>query len=310
VNLVGWLLIGALAAVATASAVAWKWQLNLSRATATACLLAAFVAIAIGIIVSSTSQPGFLGAPAVWIGTLALGIVTVLVRFYRDPERTSPEGDDLVVSPADGTVLYVKESIGGVIPAAEKKGREYRLDELTKTQLRRSDAVILGIGLSMLDVHVNRAPISGRVRLQNRFPGRFGSLRRPEMVFENERATIVVERDSLEVAVVLIASRLVRRIVTFVDVGESIARGQRIGVIRFGSQVDLVLPSSGVDVLVKPGERVVAGETVLATLTSQEAAALRPGDAARSVDGGHSAPRDGMPGRLAEKALEEESLGD
>jgi phosphatidylserine decarboxylase len=299
VDLAGWILIGALAAVATASALAWKWQLNVTRATAMACLLAAFVGIAVGLLLSATSQPGFLGAPAVWIGTLALCLATVLVRFFRDPVRTAPAGDDLVVSPADGTVLYVKESIGGVIPAATKKGREYRLEELTKTKLRRSDGVILGIGLSMLDVHVNRAPISGRVSLQDRFPGRFGSLRRPEMVFENERATIVIERDSLEVAVVLIASRLVRRIVTFVDVGDPIALGQRIGVIRFGSQVDLVLPSSGVDVLVKPGERVVAGETVLATLAPPEAAL---GDRATLPEASTTDIRlyaDGSPGPLA-----------
>ena len=121
--------------------------------------------------------------------------------------------------------------------------------------------------MSFLDVHVNRAPIAGRAVVARHFPGPFGSLRRPEMVFENERATTVLERGGLQVAVVQIASRLVRRIVTFVQEGTSWRAGQRIGVIRFGSQVDVVLPlRHGLVVVVKPGDRVVAGETTIATL--------------------------------------------
>jgi phosphatidylserine decarboxylase len=161
--------------------------------------------------------------------------------------------------------LYVRESQGGLLPVASKNGRRYALQELTKTPLLSGDAVVVGIGLSLLDVHVNRAPVAGRVALVSRFPGRFGSLRRPEMVFENERATMVIEHGRWQVAVVLIASRLVRRIVTFVSEGDQVAAGQRLGMIRFGSQVDLVLPApNDLDVSVRPGDRVRAGESIIA----------------------------------------------
>jgi phosphatidylserine decarboxylase len=125
--------------------------------------------------------------------------------------------------------------------------------------------------MSFLDVHINRAPIAGHIRLRRHFPGRFGSLGRADMVFENERATTVIERPDYEIAVVQIASRLVRQIAAYVDVGENVALGQRIGVIRLGSQVDVVLPArAGLHVNVKPGQRVRAGESILATLTPQQ----------------------------------------
>ena len=97
--------------------------------------------------------------------------------------------------------------------------------------------------------------------------GGFGSLRDPENLRRNERNTIVLSGKCGEVAVVQIASRLVRQIVSFVEVGDSVEAGQRIGVIRFGSQVDLVLPArDGIEVLVEPGQRVRAGETVVARI--------------------------------------------
>jgi phosphatidylserine decarboxylase len=138
---------------------------------------------------------------------------------------------------------------------------------------------VIGIAMSFLDVHVNRAPISGRVAVLRRFPGLFGSLRRPEMLFENERATVVIERGDIQVAVVQIASRLVRRIVAYVEEGDDVAAGQRIGMIRFGSQVDLVLPlRDGLRVFAEPGDRVVAGETILATVGLHPDAAPGGGD--------------------------------
>src|SRR5262249_61926642 len=124
---------------------------------------------------------------------------------------------------------------GGMLPVSTKHGHGYPLVELTKTPLSSAEAVVIGIGMSLTDVHVNRSPIRGRVTLQRHFPGRFGSLRRPEMVFENERATTVIEWDGLQVAVVQIASRLVRQIVAFVREGQDVTLGQRIGGVRLGS---------------------------------------------------------------------------
>lgn len=118
-------------------------------------------------------------------------------------------------------------------------------------------------------MHVNRAPIAGRVSVQRHFAGRFGSLKDPEAVVRNERSTTVIENSRLQAAVVLIASRLVRRIVTYVQANDEVALGERIGVIRFGSQVDLVLPArTELEVLVEPGQRVRAGESIVAELST------------------------------------------
>ncbi len=202
--------------------------------------------------------------------TVVLALAVLAWRFYRDPDRTPPQDEGVVVSPADGEIVYVRRSTGGALPVATKVGRDYQLEELTKTELRSGDAHVIGIAMSFLDVHVNRAPVEGVVTTRRHFPGKFGSLRDPEMTFENERATTVIETSTgLEVAVVQIASRLVRQIVSYVEVGERIAQGQRLGIIRLGSQVDLVLPASnGLEVCVAPGDRVQAGESVLARITN------------------------------------------
>lgn len=256
-------LLGAALAVLTGLALAWKWELGPLRAAAA---LVVFAALA-GLLVTATGLSGVAAAAAAFGLTLALGVATVLWRFFRDPERTSPTADDVVVSPADGQVIYVKRSEGGQIPVSEKLGRSYPLDELVRTPLDHGESWVVGIALSFLDVHVNRAPVQGHVALQRRFPGRFTSLKDPTAVFLNERATTVLERNGLQVAVVLIASRLVRRIVPYIEEGDDVTLGQRIGMIRFGSQVDVVLPRrDGLRVLVEPGQRVRAGETIIATL--------------------------------------------
>ena len=259
-------LIGILIAVAVALPLAWKWQLGVRRALVAMLLLAVCASVLVG---GVAGMAGDVPARPVVVAAVALGLAAagVAYRFYRDPERAPPTTPGLVLSPADGEVLYVRRARHGVLPVSTKHGRSYRLDELTRTPLHLDDAVVVGIGLSLLDVHVNRTPITGRLTLVRRFPGTFGSLRRTEMVFENERATIQIEGEVLSVAMVLIASRLVRRIVLWVEEGQALLAGQRIGMIRFGSQVDLVLPARpDLTVMVAPGERVVAGTTVVAAL--------------------------------------------
>jgi phosphatidylserine decarboxylase len=261
-------LTGALLAFATALPLAWKWRLGMLRAGSA---LAVMTFVAAGITATAGGGLGrFSMAATAYLLTLVLAATAVAFRFYRDPEREPPGADDVIVSPADGEVLYIRESRGGSLPVSTKRGRPYSLRELTKTDFAHEDAVVVGIGLSLLDVHVNRAPMAGEVRLLRRFRGRFGSLRRPEMVFENERATVVLERGDLEVAVVMIASRLVRRIVTWIAEGERVAIGQRIGIIRFGSQVDLVLPArDDLQMRVQVGDRLRAGESTIACLSLQ-----------------------------------------
>jgi phosphatidylserine decarboxylase len=243
-----------LAAVVPTAALAWKWELGVAR-----------VAVGVGLIAAAWSLAP-VPAPAVAVLALATATAFLAYRFYRDPERLPPAERGAIVSPADGEVLYVRVCEHGTLPVATKHGRDYRLEELTRTPLRAQRAVVVGIGMSFLDVHVNRAPIAGRVTLRRHFPGAFASLRRPEAAIENERATTVIERDGLEIAVVQIASRLVRQIVGFVDEGDRVTAGERIGVIRLGSQVDLVLPADAVDVLVQPGDRVSAGTSVVGRL--------------------------------------------
>ncbi|MEY2532386.1 MAG: phosphatidylserine decarboxylase [bacterium] len=258
-------MIGGALALVLALAAAWKWELGLRRSAAAVVAFAAVAVLAVVALDSAVALPPAAVAAAVAALTLSTAGVALLWRFYRDPERTAPTAGDVVVSPADGVVTYVRRSQGGRLPVVTKQGRPYALTELVRTPLSAGDATVVGIALSFLDVHVNRAPIAGAVTSQRRHPGRFASLKDPAAAFTNERATTVLDRPGLQVAVVLIASRLVRRIVSYVREGEDVALGQRIGVIRFGSQVDLVLPDrDDVRVLARPGQRVVAGETVLA----------------------------------------------
>jgi phosphatidylserine decarboxylase len=259
--------LGIAAALALALPLAWKWELGLVR-VATGLTALGVLAAAVLAAGSTVAEMGdVVRATLVGAFTIALGIAALAYRFYRDPERSAPERDDVIVSPADGEIVYVRRSTEGMLPVAEKHGRSYPLSELVRTPLAASEAVVVGIAMSFLDVHVNRAPLAGRVAFRRHFPGLFGSLKHAEMVFRNERMTTVIERDGLQLAVVQIASRLVRQIVSFVREGESVTMAQRIGVIRLGSQVDLVLPASEeVVVVVRPGQRVRAGETVLATI--------------------------------------------
>lgn len=257
-------LVGCLLALCITVPLAWKWELGVRRVAIATAGLAVISTPAVALLDPSD----LLRAGLVAALTLLAAFAILAYRFYRDPERTAPEThSDVVISPADGEVIYVRRSEGGLLPCSTKKGRDYDLVELTKTPLRADDAYVIGIAMSFLDVHVNRAPIAGKVRLRKHFPGRFGSLGRPEMVYENERATTIIEREDIEIAVVQIASRLVRQIAAYVDVGESVTLGQRIGVIRLGSQVDVVLPvRPGVQIDVRAGDRVWAGRSVLAQL--------------------------------------------
>ena len=258
-------LLGALIALAIALPLVWKWELGVRRAAvAIVCLCVAWGLLLAAVGSVTDEVPGWL---LVSVASLATAAAFVLYRFYRDPERVAPDRDDVIVSPADGQVLYVRRSAGGRLPVSSKKGREHTLEELTKTPLAAGEAVVVGIALNFLDVHVNRAPVSGTVTVHLHHAGTFGSLKHPDSLLENERATTIIERDGMQIAVVLIASRLVRRIVSFVGVGDQVAHGQRIGAIRFGSQVDLVMPLDWAEGLqVEVGDRVTAGESIVAVL--------------------------------------------
>ena len=229
-------------------------------------------------IVVSTVLAGFVAGKVIdfetsqWVVYAGVGCLQValyasqlLFLFYRDPERISPNAPHGILSPADGKIIYIKNVQSNTVPRSEKASKKMVLDEITRSSLCHRNMCQIGISMVFTDVHVNRAPIAGKVSLLAHRPGKFLSLRHAESVDLNERQTIVIENERVQVGVIQIASRLVRRIEAYVQEGNSVAMGQRIGMIRFGSQVDVIMP---VDVLasvdVTIGQTVVAGETLIA----------------------------------------------
>lgn len=267
--------LGSLLSALALFPVAWKWKIPL-RTTAvgvvSSVLLAALPFLRLhrarrgpaGTAVALAAQAGLTGLAA-----LALA----MQRFWRDPERTPPPGEGLVLSAADGEVIYVRTAAANDAPLVTKQGRDYRLGELLGTDLVSGEAHVIGVEMNLTDVHVNRCPIPGRVSLRRHIGGRFISLRREEAPFVNERFTTVIENPDLVVGVVQIASRLVRRIVSYLDEGESVAAAQRLGMIRFGSLVAVVVPKRpGVRLAVQVGDRVQAGVSALARYTPEREA--------------------------------------
>ena len=156
-----------------------------------------------------------------------------------------------------------------LLEAREIRGKALNLIELARVEIC-DEGYLVGIAMHLLNVHVNRAPIAGRVSSLVHTEGAFLSLRRADASSANERVTTVIENHRERIAVVQIASRLVRRIVSYVAEGEHVAAGERIGMIRFGSQVDVIVPmGEGTTVLVRPGDRVRAGVSILAVSGAQ-----------------------------------------
>lgn len=183
---------------------------------------------------------------------LTLGVLA----FFRDPERVVPQGDNLIVSPADGLVSLISEV---EVPT------ELTVDDGSGTRgLPAGPVTRISIFMSVFDVHINRAPIGGTVRRLVYIPGKFMNADLDKASEDNERQHILVERaDGLLLGFTQIAGLVARRIVPFVKPGDIVAGGQRVGLIRFGSRVDVYLPA-GTDPRVVLGQKVVAGETVLA----------------------------------------------
>jgi phosphatidylserine decarboxylase len=185
-----------------------------------------------------------------WIALILTGC---LAFFFRDPARVTPTRPGLVLAPADGRIV----GIGSVKPP-----QELGFGPVPRTRI--------SICLSILDVHVNRAPVSGEVVRSVYVPGAFYSARLDQASEDNERhALIIAAASTAELAVVQIAGLLSRRIVTYAGEGDTLAAGQRFGLIRFGSRVDVYLPA-GTSALVCVGQRAIAGETVLADIDTTE----------------------------------------
>jgi phosphatidylserine decarboxylase len=198
----------------------------------------------------------FLLAPP--LGWLAAIATAACAYFFRDPERVTPARPGLVVSSADGKVVNI-----GTVPAPK--------------ELALGDALFarVSVFLSVLDVHVVRAPVAGKVTHSVYVPGKFLNAELDKASEYNERRALVIETASGEkIGVVLIAGLIARRIVTFVGEGTSVAAGERIGLIRFGSRVDVYMPAN-VEVLAVAGQTAIGGETVLAELMAPGARAVQ-----------------------------------
>jgi phosphatidylserine decarboxylase len=186
-------------------------------------------------------------------------------RFYRNPERTSSADANAILSPADGKIIYIKRIEESSIPFSEKCGSKITLREFIQQDIKIKGGFLVGIAMSFIDVHVNRSPIGGRVEVLKHIKGHFLSLKNEEAKFQNERALTVISRGGFQVAVLQIASRLVRQIVMFVTPGQEIRCGQRIGMIRFGSQVDVIIPDlPSLRIELGIGAKVKAGLSILA----------------------------------------------
>ena len=187
---------------------------------------------------------------ASWLGWLLLPVTIWCIAFFRDPERKAPEGPGLIICPADGKLLPIVEAA----PPPE-------------LGLGDAPRVRLSIFMNVFNVHVNRNPVSGQVIAKAYRPGKFFNASFDKASIHNERMSIRLRPDgddgARDLAVVQIAGLVARRIVCDLAQGQSVKRGARFGIIRFGSRVDVYLPP-GTEILVTPGMTTVAGETVLA----------------------------------------------
>ena len=186
--------------------------------------------------------PAYIIGSAGFLQSVILTAIVLLACFFRDPERIPPETTRSILSPADGEIVYVKKIEKNEFPFAVKKNRYIPLSELTKNDFISSGGYQIGIGMNFLNVHVNRAPIAGQVSQLNKIHGKFRSLKMIQSLLENERVSTTIHGEKIDVCVVQIASRLVRRIITYIEKDHFVKSGQRIGMICFGSQVDLLIP--------------------------------------------------------------------
>jgi phosphatidylserine decarboxylase len=190
----------------------------------------------------------------VWgpLGTIGLLATLWVMYFFRDPPRVTPLADGLVVAPADGRISLITHAV----PPAELALGEALLPRIS-------------IFMSVFDCHVNRSPVGGRIERMVYRPGKFINAELDKASEHNERNALVIDAAGTRVGVVQIAGLIARRIVPFVREGDVIGAGERIGMIRFGSRLDVYLPQNS-KLLVGQGQIATAGETVLAELGAGE----------------------------------------
>jgi len=216
---------------------------NFAREGLSFILIAVLVAAgAFGLALARRSWP-------LWLFAVALTVIALWVAyFFRDPMRTGERGAQLVIAPADGKIVMITE-----------------VDEPTFIKER---AIRVSIFMNVFNVHVNRYPVSGVVRFVEKKPGRFMNAAASEASLQNEQTSVGIESGSNHILVRQIAGLIARRIVTDAKEGDRVRQGDRMGLIRFGSRVDVFLPTTAT-LRVKVGEATYAGVTVLGVLAGQ-----------------------------------------
>lgn len=179
------------------------------------------------------------------VSLLFAGLLLFTLYFFRDPERQPPADEDLAVSPADGVVVEITE--------------------LEETEFLHTKVKRVGIFLSVLDVHINRAPIHGEITDSEPFTGRYLDARNPESSKVNARRTWLIKNEKATVIVRQITGAIARRICAWKQVGDGVTRGERFGMIRFGSRTEADFPED-TEILVKIGDVVRGGETPIARI--------------------------------------------
>ncbi|SIP92703.1 phosphatidylserine decarboxylase [Rhizobium sp. RU35A] len=196
---------------------------------------------------------GLIAKPLFWVGLI---LTLWCAYFFRDPERVVPQDDDLIISPADGRV----SSVAMVVPPAEL--------ELGNAPLLR-----ISVFMNVFDCHVNRAPARGRISKIVYRPGQFVNAELDKASTDNERNGLVIETKHGRLGVVQIAGLVARRILCFVHENEPVDAGERFGLIRFGSRLDIYVPAGG-EPRVSLGQRCICGETVIAEFGSAKGPTL------------------------------------
>ena len=190
---------------------------------------------------------------AQWLGFIGIILVGWCIYFFRDPDRVTPIEDGLIISPADGVI----QMVGDAAPPPEL--------DMGEVPMRR-----VSIFMNVFDCHVNRIPINGEIIKNSYRPGKFLNASLDKASEDNERRSLVIRTEKgVKVVFVQIAGLVARRIVCWVDEGQSLRAGERYGMIRFGSRIDVYLPK-GTRLTAIPGQRAVAGETPIAQLDNSE----------------------------------------
>lgn len=194
-------------------------------------------------------------AVAAWLVCATFGVIGVLITwFFRDPPRVIPAGSDLVVSPADGTVADIYE--------------------IEHDEFLGGPAIVVGVFLSIFNVHINRSPIAAKVVGLTYTPGKCLNALRPESARENERLAVRIEgteQPARRMIVVQITGAIARRIVCRVKPGDVLAAGEKFGMIKLGSRTELIMPREGLQVQVKIGDKLKAGATQIAVYGGENA---------------------------------------